>query len=72
MLKSSLLNNLPLFINEKELAELLAVSVSKIRKDRQLGVGVVPCRIGRAVRYHRDNVIAYINALCEEGHTYDC
>lgn len=61
-------SGLPLMIDERALAGLLAVSVSKIRKDRLKGKGVMPCRIGRAVRYRRDTVLAYVNSLVDGGH----
>lgn len=54
---------LPLMITEKKLAELLNLSVSKIRKDRARKKGVPPCKIDRSVRYRRDDIIRYLRSL---------
>lgn len=53
----------PRMMNEKKLASLLGVSVSKVQKDRARNVGVPYCKIGRSVRYNIEDVNAYIASI---------
>ncbi|MCI5048726.1 MAG: helix-turn-helix domain-containing protein [Rickettsiales bacterium] len=56
-------DNFPVMMNEKEVAAVLGVSVSKVRKDRARGEGIASCKIGTRVRYRRDKVIEYLISL---------
>ena len=47
------------FLNEKELATYLGVSISWVRKCRYTDEGVKFKKFGRSVRYHIDDVLAY-------------
>ena len=47
-------------INEREVAKILCVSVSKLQKDRIQGDGVPFVSLGRSVRYKISDVVAYI------------
>ena len=63
--------NLPLLLNEKQLAELINISPSALRKirseGRRNGRSDLPAHVyhGRRVRYPIDNVIKWINSLNE-------
>ena len=48
--------------DRKRTADFLGVSISKLDHDRLAGIGPVWCRLGRAVRYRRLDVEAYIEA----------
>ena len=50
-------------LNEKEVSLIVGMSVPWLRKGRNRGEGI-PCRkIGRAVRYHRDDVHRWVEEL---------
>ena len=50
-------------LNEKEVALIVGMSVPWLRLRRNKGEGI-PCRkIGRAVRYHRDDVQRWVVGL---------
>lgn len=55
-----------LLVNEKEAARLLSVSPAALRVWRREKKGPEAVRLGRAVRYSRDSLIAYI-VRCAEG-----
>lgn len=47
------------FLSEVEIAELLNLSIAKLRRDRWLGNGLPFIRIGRTVRYSREQITKY-------------
>lgn len=53
---------LPSRLNEKQLAERWGVSVRTLQAARVKGCGVAFIRIGRAVRYRMEDVVAYEQA----------
>ena len=46
---------------EEEVAELLHISKSKLRRDRRTGKGLPYVTIGRTIRYPIEQVSAYLN-----------
>lgn len=48
------------FLSEVEIAELLNISIAKLRRDRWLGNGLPFVRIGRTVRYSREQIAKYL------------
>ncbi|HOP40450.1 MAG TPA: helix-turn-helix domain-containing protein [Geobacteraceae bacterium] len=55
---------------ENQLAEYLGVTVKKLRKDRLLKKGVPFVKIGRCVRYRKEDVDAYVEANCQAPEGY--
>lgn len=49
-------------LTEKQLAERLSISSRTLQTDRQRGGGIPYLKIGRSVRYDRDDVVAYLNS----------
>lgn len=47
-------------MNEKEAAALLAVSVSKLQKDRIKGQGLKYISYGKCARYRKSDIFAFI------------
>jgi len=47
-------------LTETEASKLLNVSLSKLRRDRSLGIGLPFTRIGRTVRYSEDDITDYL------------
>ena len=45
------MSNFQTLLDEKQLAELLGISVRTLQTQRQLGSGIPYIRLGRAVRY---------------------
>lgn len=58
-----------LFLNEREMAERLGVSVAWMRKRRLTGDGPVFCKIGKLVRYPVEENEAYAQGLQRFGST---
>lgn len=54
--------DLPELATPKQIAELLSISESSLAQDRYLSQGIPFIRIGRRVRYQRDDVIAFLTA----------
>lgn len=53
-------------MDEKEVAERLAISIHTLRKWRSLGKRGLPYyKIGRSVRYSRTDVSDYLSKSCE-------
>lgn len=48
------------FLSEKQAAEYLTMSVSWLRKCRDLGIGPVWMKFGNSVRYPTDALMAYV------------
>jgi len=48
-------------LNEKQAAVLLGCSVYKLQRDRRIGSPIPYKKIGRSVRYWREDIEAYIN-----------
>jgi hypothetical protein len=48
------------YMLEKEVASLLNISVSKLRSDRQHGIGLPFVRINKSIRYSREQIAAYL------------
>ena len=49
-------------LTEKEVAEMLGISVSKLRRDRWLNIGIPYTKFNRSVRYLVDDVEAVIKS----------
>jgi len=54
-------NETILAMNEKQVSELLGVSVQTLRNWRHLRKGPDYIKMGRAVRYHMDDLQTYID-----------
>ncbi len=50
----------PCYLNEKQVAELIGVSVSKLQNDRFYGRGLNYIKIGRTVRYSLEKIHRYM------------
>ena len=48
------------FLNEVQVAELLKISVKKLRADRWRGVGLPYVKFGASVRYRMDQVEQFL------------
>ncbi len=59
--------NFKKLLNEKELASILDIEPTTLRIWRWKGVGPQFRKIGSNVRYHPDDVTAYINAACRQN-----
>lgn len=60
-----------LLISDKEAAHLAGISRAHFHRLRAAGkVGPQPIRLGRAVRYDRQEWIAWIAAKCPDGKTW--
>lgn len=55
-------SNQPLYLNEKAVAAMTGISVAKLRSDRFYGRGIPYCKLAKAVRYERQDVIDYMTA----------
>jgi len=49
-----------LLYTEQQVNVLLGISLSKLRQDRCYGRGLKYIKIGRSIRYHRDDISAYL------------
>jgi helix-turn-helix protein len=49
-----------LVYTEKQVSALIGISLSKLRKDRCYMRGLKYIKIGRSIRYHRDDIERYI------------
>ena len=49
-------------LNERQAAQILGCSVALIRKWRLLGRGPAYCKIGRLVRYRREDIDEFLEA----------
>lgn len=47
-------------IGEKALAEILGMSVERLRQDRETGQGIKFITVSKKPKYRRDDVIAFI------------
>lgn len=47
-------------LNEKQAAEILDCSIYKMQKDRRIGSPIPFIKIGKSVRYDKNDVIAYL------------
>jgi hypothetical protein len=54
------LNEYPELLDQKQLSEYLNKSTATLERDRFKGKGIPYSKIGRNVRYHRDDVTAYL------------
>jgi hypothetical protein len=59
---------LPLLLSEHQLARLLDRSVRTLQTKRYKGVGWIPyMKVGRAVMYRRDDVLAYYGIVARQA-----
>ena len=49
------------YLNEKQVAELIGVSISKLQNDRFKGTGLNYVKIGRTVRYSLKEIDKYLS-----------
>lgn len=49
------------FLTEQEVAEILKISVHKLRRDRTIGGGIPFLKLGNSVRYPSNKLENYIN-----------
>ena len=52
----------PAYVDEKVAARIVAMSVSKLQKLRAVGDGPIFSKIGRLVRYSREDLHAFMRA----------
>jgi len=50
------------YLNEKDVAAITGLSLSKLRSDRFKGIGMPYCKIGRAVRYKAHDVVKFMDS----------
>ena len=50
------------WLDEKRVSEMIGLSLSTLRKQRFLSVGIPYYKLGRAVRYKLDDVISYMES----------
>ena len=50
------------YLNEKDVAAITGLSLSKLRSDRFKGIGMPYCKIGRAVRYKCTDVERFMDS----------
>lgn len=48
------------YLTERDVAELLQISKSKLQKDRQKRIGIRVTQFGRCIRYDWDDVMAFM------------
>ncbi|OYW53029.1 MAG: hypothetical protein B7Z29_17600 [Hyphomicrobium sp. 12-62-95] len=53
---------LPLFLTQRELAQLLVKSVRTLERDRMAGSGIAFRKVGRTVLYAKQDVLDYLAA----------
>ncbi len=51
-----------MYINEKEVSRITARAVQTLRNDRFKRVGIPYCKIGRSIRYNREDVISFMES----------
>lgn len=56
------MSELPEILKPKQLAEFIGMSEASLGQDRYLGQGIPYVKIGKRVRYLKDDVLAYIKA----------
>jgi hypothetical protein len=56
------MDNEAIYITEKDVASITGRALSTLRNDRFNRRGISYCRIGRSVRYSRNDVIAFMEA----------
>jgi hypothetical protein len=61
-----------IYITEKEVSLITRRALSTLRNDRFQRRGINYYKVGKSVRYSRDDVIAYMEArkIMTENHTY--
>jgi len=52
----------PRYLDEKELAAMTGMSLSRLRQDRQARRGIPYHKVGRSVRYRLDDVLAFLES----------
>jgi len=50
------------YLNEREVAELTSRSLSTLRNERSLGLGIPYSKVGRSVRYSLADVVEFMEA----------
>lgn len=58
---------IPVWITEKDVAKITAISLSKLRSDRFYGRGIPYSKIGKSVRYSLSNVEEFM-----QKHSVSC
>ncbi|MDQ1247524.1 MAG: hypothetical protein QG597_1894 [Actinomycetota bacterium] len=56
------MDELPVILTPRQLAELLATTEASLAQDRYLGRGVPYTKVGARVRYLRDDVLSFLAA----------
>lgn len=54
------MEDIPKYINEKEVFEITGRALSTLRNDRHNGRGIPYSKIGKSVRYNLDDVLNYM------------
>ena len=49
-----------MYLNEKQVAQMTAIPLSTLRNNRSTGKGLPYVKIGRCVRYSKDDVVAFM------------
>jgi hypothetical protein len=50
------------YVDEKEASRITSISLSTLRNQRYLGKGIPYIKIGRAVRYSLEDVVAFMES----------
>ena len=50
------------YVDEKEASRITSISLSTLRNQRYLGKGIPHIKIGRAVRYSLEDVVAFMES----------
>jgi predicted DNA-binding transcriptional regulator AlpA len=50
------------YVDEKEVSRITSISLSTLRNHRYLRKGIQPIKIGRAVRYSLEDVVAFMES----------
>jgi predicted DNA-binding transcriptional regulator AlpA len=64
-------SQLPLLLTARWLATLTARSERSVWRDHVAGLLPRPVRLGRAVRWRRDEILAWIEAGCPDRQAWD-
>ncbi|WP_074413524.1 MULTISPECIES: helix-turn-helix domain-containing protein [Mycolicibacterium] len=56
------MSELPELLTPKQLSEFIGISEASLGQDRYLGQGIPYVKVGKRVRYLKDDVLAYLQA----------
>ena len=56
------MENVPVWVNEKEASDITKRAIQTLRNDRFAGKGIPYYKVGRSVRYRLEDIINYMEA----------